>query len=629
MNIALMNLKGRLASRAILVLGLLGMACGASAQSWTDQSAMNVARVEATTVEYRDDIYVFNGFSPGIVIANSVEKYDVATKEWTQIGSTSTLNSSAVTHNGVVRVGADVWIIGGRVGSHPGRVSDQIWIYNLDSGSWRSGPDLPMPVAAGGSALVNNKIHWIGGIDENARCDVATHLTYDLGSPSAGWQDITASAGMPSPRNHFSTAVVDGVIYLMGGQYGHDGCPGKFTQDTVLVHAFDPATNSWTQKADMPNENSHSEPGTFVYKNDIYTTGGDGAGDKVWKYDPRQDSWSTFRTLPESLVAPIARIIDGDLIVAGGGAPTAALSSDRVYSMLVDNNPPALQPRPVVTIQPPEPGSDEPEGSTLISMEAEYFDNSTSTSTHEWVHVARGNSSNDDAMITTPDQGDLAGSVENTPMMSYMVYFNFPGKHYLWIRGSGDTNDSGIGNSDSIHVGLNGTVASSANIVDQFPTEWTWSRNTPSNAVASLNVVDAGVNAINFWMREDGLAIDKFIITSDPGFVPTGLGPDVTDGSIGYVPPSTSVEIESEVNPIVLVPVVTEPNEIEQTETIEGEVAENATNQQVKVSSGGFGGGTALTSLLALLAFSLLRACRCFRFVKNHDEANLVRFARV
>jgi len=43
---------------------------------------MKVERVEATTILYRDDIYVFNGFSPGIRIANSVEKYDAATKEW-------------------------------------------------------------------------------------------------------------------------------------------------------------------------------------------------------------------------------------------------------------------------------------------------------------------------------------------------------------------------------------------------------------------------------------------------------------------------------------------------------------------------------------------------------------------
>jgi len=470
----MMNFKSRLVSHAVLAMGLFGVTGSALAQNWTNQSNMQVARVEATTIDYRDNIYVFNGFQPGIRIANSIEKYDVATSQWSIIGSTTTMNDTAVTHNGAVRVGAEVWIIGGRVGSHPGRVTDRVWIYNLDNGKWRRGPDLPVPGAAGGAALVNNKVHWIGGLDADARCDVDRHLVYDLGKPSAGWKDITSSARMPTPRNHFSTAVVDDIIYVMGGQFGHDNCPGKFTQDSPLVHAFNPRTNEWSQKANMPNKNSHSEPGTFVYKGDIYTTGGENAGDKVWRYQPKSNKWSTFRTLPETLVAPIARIVDGKLIVAGGGAPRAALATDKVRSMVVDNNPPALQPVPAPQPEPvqqpapppaPEPGSHTPAGATLISMEAEYFDVISTTSTHQWVHVARGNSSNDDAMITTPDQGDLASTTDNTPMLSYMVNFNHTGKHYIWVRGAGDTNDSGVGNSDSIHVVSSGMdlVTSHAN----------------------------------------------------------------------------------------------------------------------------------------------------------------------
>jgi len=614
----LMNLKARLTTQAIVVLGMLGVGGSALADDWSTQSTMQVARVEATTVEYRDNIYVFNGFKPGIVIANSVEKYSVATKQWSIVSHTSTSDGSAVTHNGVVRIGADVWIIGGRIGSHPGRVSDKVWIYNLDSGNWRRGPDLPMPSAAGGAALVNNKIHWIGGIDANARCDVANHFVYDLNAASTGWRNITSSAGMPSPRNHFSTAVVDGVIYVMGGQYGHDGCPGKHTQDTPLVHAYNPASNKWSRKADMPTKNSHSEPGTFVYKNDIYTTGGEGAGNKVWKYTPRTNKWMTFRTLKDSLVAPIARIVDGRLIVAGGGAPRAQLATNRVRSLLVDNNPPASQSEPVVQQAPtpqPIPGSHAPAGDTLISMEAEYFDINESTPTHQWVHVAKGDSSNDAAMITTPDQGTLAASIENTPMLSYMVYFNYPGKHYIWVRGSGDTNSTGVGNSDSIHVGLNGTVASTAYRIDQFPEQWTWSRHTPANPVASLNVVNAGVNMVNIWMREDGLAIDKFVITNDPNYVPTGHGPALSDGSDNYVAPQneTAVDTASVVTPTIdstpedSTPIDDAPD-TEQTSN-----QNDAQNTSVEVPETSMmrrssGGSTSLLAILSLLMISLLRS---------------------
>lgn len=592
-----MRLSSRFVAKAIVVLGLVGFASGVSAQSWIKQADMKVGRVEATTIEYRDDIYVFNGFKPGIRIADSIEKYDAATKQWSIIGSTTIVTGSAVTHNGVIRNGADVWIIGGRIGSHPGRVSDKVWIFNLNDHKWRRGPELPIAGAAGGAALVNNKIHWIGGLDTKARCDVSTHLVYDLGSPNAGWKNITSSAPMPTPRNHFSTAVVDGTIYLMGGQFGHDGCPGKNTQDTALVHAYNPSNNTWTKKANMPGVNSHSEPGTFVYKNEIYTTGGENAGsDRIWKYNPRTNKWSTFRTLPQSLVAPVARIVDGDLIVAGGGAPRAALATNAVYSLRVDNNPPAVQPvaEPVVQPTPPQPvpGSNTPEMATLISMEAEYFDIKTNTDTHQWVDVARANSSNDGALITTPDQGQLAGTVENTPMLSYLVNFNSAGKHYIWIRGAGDTNANGVGSSDSIHVGLNGTVASTAFRIDQFPAEWSWSRHTPTDPVASLNVVNPGINMINFWMREDGLAIDKFIITSDPNFIPTGFGPDVTDGTDGFVPPVSSIDDNSITEPLDDQPNVdadSVSNDGTQTSAIESEVLNDETQESELITGDTFG----------------------------------------
>ena len=98
-------------------------------------------------------------------------------------------------------------MIGGRVGNHPGAVTNKVWKYNLNTEKWSAGPALPVPVAAGGAALVDNKIYWFGGLDRNAQCDVDNHYVYDLGNPGAGWKDISGTAPMPRPRNHFATVV--------------------------------------------------------------------------------------------------------------------------------------------------------------------------------------------------------------------------------------------------------------------------------------------------------------------------------------------------------------------------------------------------------------------------------------
>ena len=42
--------------------------------------------------------------------------------------------------------------------------------------------------------------------------------------------------------------MLNGLIYLIGGQTGHDQNP----IDRREVHAYDPTTNSWTRVADLP-----------------------------------------------------------------------------------------------------------------------------------------------------------------------------------------------------------------------------------------------------------------------------------------------------------------------------------------------------------------------------------------
>jgi len=298
----------------------LAFSTASGAQTWTTLSDIKNPRFESTAVQYNDDIYVFNGFGPGIKVESSVEKFDAGTQKWSVIGHTSAAQGTGVTHNGVIRTGNEVWIIGGRVGNHPGAVTSKVWKFNLNTEKWSAGPKLPVPVAAGGAALVNNKVYWFGGLDKNAQCDVDSHFVYDLNKPSAGWKDISSTAPMPIPRNHFATVVHNDLIYAIGGQFTHDGC-GAGTPDTNLMHVFNPKTNTWTQKASLPAIQSHIEPSSFLYKDAIYVVGGATSGNKVYRYDPLNNDWDTVATLPQALLAPVARVVDGKLIVSTGGAP--------------------------------------------------------------------------------------------------------------------------------------------------------------------------------------------------------------------------------------------------------------------------------------------------------------------
>jgi len=301
----------------------------ATASDWTALPDIKNARFEASAVQYQGDVYAFNGFGQSIKGEPTVEKLDADTLTWSVISETSIDLGNAVTHNGIVLNGNEVWIIGGRVGNHPGPVTANVWKFNLDSRVWSAGPALPVPGAAGGAALVNNRIHWFGGLDTVSQCDVDNHFLYDLNNPSDGWQDISSIAPMPVPRNHFATVVLDGLIYAMGGQFTHDGC-GPGTPDTELSHVFDPATNTWNQIASLPAVQSHTEPSTFVHQGAIYMIGGATMGTTVFRYDPAIDRWDSVAQLPQPLLAPVARVLNNELIVSSGGAP-AIVPSFKTY----------------------------------------------------------------------------------------------------------------------------------------------------------------------------------------------------------------------------------------------------------------------------------------------------------
>ena len=561
-----------------------------NSQSWTTLSDIKNPRFESTAVQYRDDIYVFNGFGPGIKVESSVEKFDAGTKKWSVIGNTSASVGTGVTHNGVIRSGNEVWMIGGRVGNHPGAVTNKVWKYNLNTEKWSAGPALPVPVAAGGAALVDNKIYWFGGLDRNAQCDVDNHYVYDLGNPGAGWKDISGTAPMPRPRNHFATVVHNKLIYAIGGQFTHDGC-GAGTPDTNLVHVFNTATNTWSQKASLPAVQSHIEPSSFLYNNAIYVVGGATSGNKIYRYDPSKNDWDTVGTLPQKLLAPVARVIDGKLIVSTGGAPSI-IPSKKTYVTdmgplllsggnntsnsnnagntvtVTDNDPtPAVTNTTPVTVATTTPVNTSNTADTtqqamntfsstlnstagLVVLEAEFHDTITDTSTHQWVPGNPADTGNVVAMVTTPDNNTLKKNSSDSPSIGYFAYFDRPGTWYLWVRGWGDTVNNEGGN-DSVHAGLNGTLTSSADKIDHFPSGWNWSSSTRDNVRATINIPHTGINTVNLWMREDGLIIDKILLTTDPFYMPEGSGPAHTDGS------TSTEEVVDTTTPAVVTPVAT------------------------------------------------------------------------
>ncbi len=268
-------------------------------------------RVESQSATVQDKIYVFAGFLEKLQITDVTEIYDPAIDQWS-IGAPM---PTAVTHMGIAVVGMDIWILGGFIGNHPGIATDRVQIYNVPTDSWSEGIPLPNPVGSGAAVFNDGKVHFFGGLEPDRQTDTGNHYVIDTRDKNMGW---VVAPSLPEPRNHLGGAAVNGKIYALGGQFGHD----KTFSDKNFVHVFDPVTEEWEAKTKMPTRRSHFEPGTAVLGDEIIIVGGrDGAKffDEIISYNTKTDLWSSKCNLPSKLLAPVGKVVGNDLIVANGG----------------------------------------------------------------------------------------------------------------------------------------------------------------------------------------------------------------------------------------------------------------------------------------------------------------------
>lgn len=115
-------------------------------------------------------------------------------------------------------------------------------------------------------------------------------------APGIQWKEV---APAPLPKFEHMGEAVNGKLYVMGGYRTAD------TKATGQVAVYDPATNKWTTKKDMPEVLNHA--GTVTDFQYIYLAGGY-VGDwqgvsspltrHVWRYDTTNDTWQAMLSLP-------------------------------------------------------------------------------------------------------------------------------------------------------------------------------------------------------------------------------------------------------------------------------------------------------------------------------------------
>jgi hypothetical protein len=125
----------------------------------------------------------------------------------------------------------------------------------------------------------------------------------------------TRKADMPTPRGALSACTVDGKIYVMGGFRTMNSLVGL-----PIVEEYNPATDTWTRKANMPTPKFALC--TSVVDGQIYAIGGgtysSPGREIVEAYDPATDTWTRRANMPTARRNFATCVVGGRIYAIGG-----------------------------------------------------------------------------------------------------------------------------------------------------------------------------------------------------------------------------------------------------------------------------------------------------------------------
>ena len=245
--------------------------------------------------------------------------------EWKQVTQLPTWRLDGA----AAAVGGKIYLIGGfdhetHIGGR-GPALSTVDVYDTRTHTWHAAAEIPIPRIASQTAVFSNEIYVFGGYDYKGPWGVKRyHKTVEVyDTQTDTW---VKKRDMPTRRMPFATAVVDGKIYLIGGtriEVKNGVFGGKAITD--LVEVYDPLTDRWEKRADMPTARSTDD--AVVVDSKIYVLGGQTRFDgdlagrfvtRIEEYNPKTDRWHQLRDMPMFKFGFSTVAVDNEIYMISG-----------------------------------------------------------------------------------------------------------------------------------------------------------------------------------------------------------------------------------------------------------------------------------------------------------------------
>lgn len=304
---------------ALLATSGFGQTLGA----WTKAAALPVIQSEWDGVTIGDSLFVVGGEmkrTPQTDPSKASDElwiYNGRTNAWTQGADMP----GGRNHHAVALLDGKLYVLGGYnfscCGNYPwpyGNTNN--WRYDPKSNAWTVLAPIPRRMGAGMAAAFEGRIYVFAGTDTGAFNSNGSVQEYDPATDT--WR---SRASMRNAREHVKGAVVDSLIYLIGGHQKPEAT--KINQPSV--EAYSPRGNRWYDKGNMPVPRGGI--GAAYLGGKIYVFGGEGANyslfNRVDQYDPATGAWALVNSTPSGggIHGLATMVMGGRIHLVGGASP--------------------------------------------------------------------------------------------------------------------------------------------------------------------------------------------------------------------------------------------------------------------------------------------------------------------
>lgn len=204
-------------------------------------------------------------------------------------------------------------------------ITPALEVYDPSTDKWTSKAPMPVGLHHAGLGMIGGRLYVIGGYRQSglsAWQPVATVYAYDPATDT--W---TERAPMPTARGALAVAAHDGKLYAIGGSDGD--------ANSAAVAVYDPVNNAWASRARLPTPRDHLAAAIAAGK--VYAIGGRRNGDYrrnlliTEAYDPATGRWTRVADLPTARSGIAASEVGGKIYVFGGESGEGTFRENEAY----------------------------------------------------------------------------------------------------------------------------------------------------------------------------------------------------------------------------------------------------------------------------------------------------------